>query len=291
MWLGAHVPTTGGLHNAPMHGAMIRAEAIQIFTRNQRQWRVKPVGPREARDFREAMQRSGIRLAVAHASYLLNLASPDSTLNRRSRRSLAREIRRCADLGIPLLVLHPGSHMGAGLMVGISRVADGIDWALGRTANDDSVKLLVESTAGQGSSVGGSFEHLAEVLKRSRYGRRVGVCLDTCHLHAAGYDLASSRGYEETWRAFDRALDRSRLGLIHLNDANGRLGSRRDRHAGIGKGALGLSAFRRLMIDPRLQNVPMILETPGGLPVWRRELTALRRLVKGRRPPRRNARK
>lgn len=282
MWLGAHVSTAGGIHNAPAQGAMIRAEAIQIFTRNQRQWRSKPVGAREARAFREALRRDGIRLAIAHASYLLNLASPEGGLLQRSRRALVQEIRRCAALGIPLLVLHPGSHMGAGMKAGITRVAESLDWALGLTAGA-TVRLLVESTAGQGSSVGGSFEHLAAILKRSRHGRRLGVCLDTCHLHAAGYDLASAKGYEATWRAFDRALGGSRLRLIHLNDVSGKLGSRRDRHAGIGKGALGLATFRRLMSDPRLQELPMILETPGGPPIWRRELTALRRLRHARR--------
>jgi deoxyribonuclease-4 len=184
-------------------------------------------------------------------------------------------------LGIPFVVLHPGSHMGTGLHAGIERVAASLDWALERTAHV-SVELLVESTAGQGSSVGGSLEHLAAIMERSRLGQRVGICLDTCHLHAAGYDLASPRGYEATWRAVDQSLQRSWLRLVHLNDAAARLGSRRDRHAGIGMGALGLATFRRLINDPRLQAVPMILETPGGPSIWQRELTVLRRLRKKR---------
>ena len=287
MLLGAHVSVAGRLANAPAHGRAIGADVIQVFTRNQLQWKTRPVSVVEASDFKRAMADSGLQFAVAHASYLINLASPDWTTLARSRRALLGEVRRCHALGIPCLVLHPGSHMGAGEAAGIHRVVASLDHVFER-AEGLAVEVLLEATAGQGSSLGHRFEHLAEIVSRSRFPGRLGVCLDTCHLLAAGYDIASPLGFGRTVREVDAVVGLSRVKAIHLNDARAGLGSRLDRHAPIGRGHLGLAAFRRLLRDARFQGVPMLLETPGPLAEWKREIALLRRLAAGaeRRPRR-----
>jgi deoxyribonuclease IV len=282
--LGAHVPTAGGLHHAPAHGRDIGATAIQVFTRNQRQWAARPLGTDETGAFREALGASGIRSVMSHASYLINLASPDPVLGGRGREAFRVEMTRCHELGIPLLVFHPGAHLGAGEGAGVRAVARSLDDVLAACPRE-RVMPLIEITAGQGSCVGHRFEHLAEMLSLVKSPERVGVCLDTCHLYAAGYDIATPRGYEKALAEFDRVVGLDRLRAIHLNDARKPLGSRVDRHAPIGEGLLGLPTFRRLLADPRLRDVPKVLETPGGLPAWRRELELLRGL--GRRGRRR----
>lgn len=281
--LGAHVPTAGGLHNAPAHGRDIGATAIQVFTRSQRQWAARPLEREEALAFRQALEASGVRSVMSHASYLINLASPDPVFSVRGREAFRVEMTRCHELGIPLLVFHPGAHLGAGEDVGLQTVARSLDdvFASCRRAR---VTPLIELTAGQGSCVGHRFEHLAEMIARVTSPERVGVCLDTCHLYAAGYDIATPRGYEKTLAEFDRIVGLGRLRAIHLNDSRKPLGSRVDRHAPIGEGFLGLRTFRRLLADPRLRDVPKVLETPGGLEAWRRELALLRGLKpRGRR--------
>jgi deoxyribonuclease-4 len=280
MLLGAHVPTAGGVPEAPGNGRSIAATAIQIFTRNQRQWKAKPMTRREAGAFRDALGGSGVQAVLSHASYLINLASVVPDFLTRSRQTLVEELRRCHALGIPFAVVHPGAHMGAGDAEGVAAVARSLDHVLRRTRGGSAIPVL-EITAGQGSCVGCSFEQLAAILERVREPARVGVCLDTCHMLAAGYDITTERGYEETFARFDRVVGLSRLKAIHLNDSRKPLGSRVDRHAPIGKGFLGLKTFARFVNDPRLAGVPMVLETPGGLPVWKREIALLRRLVTG----------
>jgi deoxyribonuclease IV len=283
MRLGAHVSVAGGLARAPARGRSIGADVIQIFTRNQVQWRARGVGRAEAQEFRAAMARSGLTLAVSHGSYLVNLASPDRETLQRSRRAFVGELQRCAALDIPYVVFHPGAHMGAGTEAGIRRIVKSLDQALERTRDSDVMPLL-EVTAGQGSSIGHRFEEIAEILSRVRRPERLGVCLDTCHLLAAGYDLASPRGYERTLEELAGRIGLPRVRFIHLNDARARLGSRLDRHAPIGQGHLGRQTFRRLLRDPRLREVPMALETPGPEPTWRREIALLRRLGRAPRP-------
>lgn len=278
--LGAHVPTAGGLSKAAEHGRAIGAGAIQIFTRNQVQWQARPVDAGEAAAFRAALEASGVRLAVAHGSYLVNLASPDAELRTRSRAAFVAELQRCHALGLPYLIFHPGAHMGAGEAAGLRTLVRSLDHVLARTAGLD-VMPLVEVTAGQGSTLGQRFEHLAEVFARVREPGRLGVCLDTCHLFAAGYDIATHEGYEDTLAQLARLVGLDRVRALHLNDAKKGLGSRLDRHAPIGEGCLGLDVFRRLLRDPRLQGRPMLLETPGGLDAWRRELVLLRELKGG----------
>lgn len=267
----------GGLDKAPAHGRAIGADVIQIFTRNQVQWKARPIGSEEAAAFRAAMAASGLRLAASHGSYLVNLATPDGAMLRKSREAFVAELERCQALGVPYLVFHPGAHMGAGEEAGLRRIAESLDFALER-AGARGVSPLLEVTAGQGSYVGHRFEHLAEILGRVRCPERVGVCLDTCHLLAAGYDLASPEGYEETIAACERVIGLHRVKAFHLNDAKAGLGSHLDRHAPIGKGHLGRESFRRLLTDRRFAGLPMFLETPGPLETWKREIALLRRL-------------
>jgi deoxyribonuclease-4 len=282
--LGAHVPTAGGLHRAPAHGEDIGATAIQVFTRNQRQWAAKALTAEEAAAFRSALAATGVRSVMAHASYLINLASPDTAVLGRGRDALREEIARCQALGIPHAVLHPGAHLGCGEEAGVRAVAASLDDVL-QASPGGAVMPLLEITAGQGSCVGHRFEHLAEMIARVRTPERVGVCLDTCHLYAAGYDIATPRGYERTIAEFDRVVGLRKLRAMHLNDSRRELGSRVDRHAPIGEGHLGLATFRRILADDRLAAVPKVLETPGGLEGWRREIALLRgkRVAKTRR--------
>jgi deoxyribonuclease IV len=287
MHLGAHVPITGGVFNAPGHGQAIGAEAIQIFTRNQMQWACRPLGPEEAARFREAVAKSGVRRVLTHGSYLMNLASPNPEFLRKSRDCLVTEIDRCHQLAIPYVVLHPGAHMGQGEDEGLSAIARSLDSVLERTEGREVMPLL-EATAGQGSCLGYRFEHLAAIFDRLREPERVGVCLDTCHLHAAGYDLVSPEGYERTLRDFARIVGLRKLKAIHLNDSKRERGSRVDRHARAGEGVMGLETFARIVNDRRFRGLPLVVETPGPLAEWKKEIARLRGLVRpaGRRRPR-----
>ncbi len=275
--LGSHVPTAGGLHRAPAHGRDISAQAIQIFTRNQVQWHARPIDAGEARAFREALAQSGVQIAFAHGSYLVNLASPDAGILERSRAAFAADLERCHALGLPYLVFHPGAHLGAGEAAGLKVLARSLDEVLARSPG--SVMPLLEVTAGQGSTLGHRFEHIAAVLADVRAPERLGVCLDTCHLYAAGHDIATPDGYEDTLARFDRLVGLGSVKALHLNDARQGLGSRLDRHAPIGEGSLGGEPFRRLLRDPRLAGRPMVLETPGGLAGWKQQLALLRSLA------------
>lgn len=274
--LGAHVPTAGGLARAPQHGRELGAAAIQVFTRNQVQWQARPVAPEEAAAFRQALGGSGVEVVVAHGSYLVNLASPDPELLQKSRAAFRADLERCQALGIGQLIFHPGAHMGAGEEAGLQRLVESLD-AIVDSLPGLSVQPTLEVTAGQGSCLGHSFDHLALVLARARCGPRLGVCLDTCHLLAAGYDIASEAGFERVLEELDQAFGLRRVTAFHLNDARQPLGSRLDRHAAIGEGHLGRAFFRRLVRDPRFFGLPMVLETPSGLAGWKRELALLRR--------------
>jgi deoxyribonuclease IV len=279
MHLGAHVPITGGVFNAPGHGRAIGAEAIQIFTRNQMQWACRPIREEEAAAFREALAGSGVRRVLTHGSYLMNLASPNPEFLEKSRACLVTEMERCHQLGVPYVVLHPGAHMGLGEEEGLSAIARSLDHVLERTEGLEVMPLL-EVTAGQGSTLGYRFEHLAAIFDRVREPDRVGVCLDTCHLYAAGYDLASAEGHENTLRAFTKIVGLGKLKAVHLNDSKRELGSRVDRHARAGEGHLGLEAFARIVNDRRFRGLPLVVETPGPLPEWKKEIARIRALVR-----------
>jgi deoxyribonuclease IV len=235
--------------------------ACQIFTKNANQWNAKPIAPEAAEGFRARLGESAVEFVVAHDSYLINLASPDEALRERSMNAFADELARSALLGVPYLVTHPGAHMGSGVDEGVQRVADALN-RLFAAEPDQEVTVLLETTAGQGTALGRSFEELAGILTLIEDQRRAAVCFDTCHVFAAGYDLCDEASFATTMQAFDEIIGLERLRVFHLNDSKKGLGSRVDRHAHIGEGELGSEAFRLLLTDPRFANHPGILETP-----------------------------
>ena len=277
MYLGAHESTAGGLELAFGRCAEHAGECMQIFTRSQRQWSAKPVGVREAGRFRAESERWGIPASrvMSHGSYLVNLATPERGKSRRSRQALLRELRRCEALGIELLDLHPGAHMGAGEEEGLARVVDSLSQLIEETP-ESPVRFVLETTAGQGSCLGHRFEHLRTILDGVTRPERIAVCLDTAHSFAAGYDLASESGYRRVMREFDAVVGLERLVAFHLNDSAVPLGSRVDRHAEIGRGHIGPSLFRCLAKDRRHRSALGILELPT--PVIPANLKRLRRL-------------
>ncbi len=280
--LGSHVSVEGGFDRAIDRTESLGAEAFQIFVRSPRQWSGRAIPEDEVGRFRRRLDESGLaRFALAHASYLINLATEDPIVRERSIAGLSDELARVAALGIPALVLHPGAHLGAGEEAGLERVALGLDAAYA-AAGAMRVRVLLEITAGQGTSLGYRFEHLGRILDRSRSRDRLGVCFDTCHAVAAGYDLGSSRGYARTMAELDREVGLERIGAFHLNDSRHARASRRDRHEHIGRGSAGLAAFRSILRDPRFSDVPMVLETPKGpdLQEDRDNLALLRRLAR-----------
>lgn len=261
--LGAHMSIAGGVHLAVERGAKVGCDAVQLFTKSSNQWRAKPLDEQAILSFRQSQIERGISPVVAHDCYLINLASPDKELYEKSAAAFGEELDRCEALGIPYLVTHPGSHVGSGEEAGIGRVARALDELLAARPRH-RVKVLLETTAGQGHSVGHRFEHLRDIRERLGSADRVGVCIDTCHIFAAGYDLRTERGYHSVMEEFDRIVGLSTVQAFHLNDCKKDLGCRVDRHEHIGKGFLGKDAFRWLMNDARFDGIPMLLETPKG---------------------------
>ncbi len=253
---------------------------MQIFSKNQMTWRAKPLDLAEAEAFATASKEHGIVETVIHDSYLINLASPDKALLKQSREAFLDEMVRAKHLGVRSLIFHPGAHVGSGEAVGLKRIAESMDWARKESGSKD-VTLVLENTAGQGSVLGHSFDQLARIIDMLEDPKGAGVCLDTCHAYAAGYDLRTKAGYETTLRQFDEAVGLDRLKAMHLNDSKGKQGSRLDRHEDIGKGFLGIECFKNIMNDARLEGIPLVLETPGGEKTYKQELGTLRSLVKG----------
>jgi deoxyribonuclease IV len=278
--LGAHVSVAGGLATALGRAADLGCEAIQIFVKNGSQWRGRVLADEEAEAFRTAHAGSAVGHLMAHASYLINLASAEGEIREKSVAALADELARCARLGVGGLVVHPGAHVGAGEETGIERVAAALDRVFG-LAPDAPTRVLLENTAGQGTCLGHRLEHLAAIRARVAAPHRVGVCLDTCHAFAAGYAIHEEAGYEDFVTAVAGILGLDTLGAMHLNDSLRPFASRRDRHAHIGEGEIGLDAFARLLRDPRLAGVPMVVETEPGdeMAGHRRDLEVLRGLV------------
>lgn len=261
--LGAHVSVAGGFVEGVRRGTGLACDALQIFVKSPSQWQSKPLPPEDAAAFRAAHAESAIGPVVAHAAYLINLAAPDAQVLARSRTALADELRRCAALGVPELVVHPGAHMGAGEEAGLTAIARSLD-VVDAEVGDCPTRILLEITAGQGTVLGSRFAHLAAIRARAESRDRLGVCLDTCHAFAAGYAIDSVAGWEEFLAELDSELGFDLVGCIHLNDSVGGRGSRKDRHANLGEGCLGIEPFRRLLAEPRLRHAPMILETPFG---------------------------
>ena len=261
-YLGAHMSIAGGLALAFTRLAQVGGEALQVFVKNQRQWQAPPLKPGDVEEFRRARRANEEVPVAAHNSYLINLAAPKSELVERSIMALADELRRAHLLEIPFLIMHPGSHGGAGIEAGLERLVRHLDRCLSLAGESNRVTILLETPAGQGTGLGASFEELAHVLHHSRYPERLGVCLDTCHVFAAGYDLRTPEAYERTLQQFDRVIGLERLKFFHLNDAKKGLGSRVDRHEHIGMGQIGVAGFQLLLRDGRFADHPMVLETP-----------------------------
>lgn len=253
----------GGLEKAFERLEAVGGECLQIFVKPSVQWQAPDLSLEEVVRFRTEQKRTGIAPVVAHASYLLNPASPDKDLRDKSILTLALELVRAARLGIEYLILHPGSHREAGEKKGIERIAKGIDRALARAGVPDT-KILLETMSGAGSQLGCRLEQLRDIIARSRNPERLGVCLDTCHVLAGGYDIVSLEGYEDFFDSFQRLIGMDRLKCLHINDSKTPLGSRVDRHEQIGQGQVNIKTFQRLLNDPRLDGLPFILETPKG---------------------------
>ncbi|MEW5801208.1 MAG: deoxyribonuclease IV [bacterium] len=259
--LGAHVSIAGGITRSIERGLSIGCNAIQIFTGYNNRWVSKAIPPEDMAGFHREKSRVGI--IFAHNNYLVNLASPNSETARKSYRSMLEELQRAESLGLPFLVIHPGSHLGSGEREGLSRISRHLNSLLAETSGS-SLQILLETTAGQGSNLGYRFEHLLEILSLVHNQDRIGICFDTCHSFAAGYDFRTPTGYRSTFEEFDRIIGTSRIMAFHLNDSRYEAGSRKDRHEHIGQGALGLEAFRLLLNDERFAHVPMVIETPKG---------------------------
>ncbi len=277
-FVGAHVSAAGGVFNAPLNAKEIGAKAFALFTKNQRQWKARPLTEEDVEKFKKNLEAVGIKPehVLPHDSYLINLGSPEPEKRKKSLEAFIDEVERCYQLGLKYLNFHPGSHLKkVSEEECLKIVADSINEAISRTKD---VILVIENTAGQGSNVGYRFEHIARIIELVEDKSRIGVCLDTCHLFAAGYDIRTREAYEKTMKEFDQIVGFKYLKGMHLNDAKSQLGSRVDRHHSIGKGNIGLDAFRFIMNDPRLDNIPLILETIDPS-IWKEEIELLYSLV------------
>ena len=279
--IGAHVSASGGVSNAPLNAAKIGADAFAMFVKNQRRWDAPPLSAEETIAFKDALKQSGIRAehVLVHDSYLINLGHPREAEREKSLNAFVDEIRRCEALGLRLLNFHPGSHLNEiSAQKCLDNIAGSLNFAIANTAG---VKLVLEDTAGQGSNLGYDFAQLAYVIDKISNKDRIGVCIDTCHAFAAGYDLRSPQAYERTMSEFDRAIGYKFLSGMHLNDTKNELNVRKDRHESLGRGFLGLAAFENIMNDPNIDEIPLILETIDDN-LWAEEI-ALLRSMQGRR--------
>lgn len=280
--IGAHMPTAGGLHKSLIAGAAIGCNAVQLFTGNPRQWNHPSLSEESIALFCQARDASGIHFTVAHDSYLINLAAPTHDVLERSRHAFEGELERAQQLGIPWVVTHMGAHLDQGEEEAQTRLIESLRVILDATDRMGyTTGIALETTAGQGTGLGWRFEQLGAVLRGVGEHPRLGVCLDTCHVFVAGYDLRDETSYETTWREFDAEIGLDRLKVIHANDAKKPLGSRVDRHDHIGDGEIGMAAFARLMTDPRLAHIPVILETPDTETMAAVNLARLKRLAAG----------
>jgi len=275
-YIGPHVHTTGGTHNAPENARAVGATGFGLFVKNQRQWAAKPFEAAVIDSFKKNMELFGYgpAAALAHAGYLINIGSPYKDSREKSVNALINEAQRCELLGLTLLNIHPGSSLNAiSINECISNIAKSINIVLAQTSG---VTIVLETTAGQGSNIGGKFEHLADIINEVNDKTRVGVCIDTCHIFAAGYDIRDALGYEAVMREFDRTVGFKYIRGLHLNDAKNAHGSRTDRHESIGRGNIGPDAFRMLMKDTRFNGIPCVLETPNE-EIWANEVETLQK--------------
>jgi deoxyribonuclease IV len=277
-YIGAHVSTGGGVENAPQNAEDIGAKAFALFTRNQRQWVSKPLSAENVSKFKDACQTLGFDPyhILPHDSYLINLGSPEEESLNKSRGAFLDEMQRCEELGLKYLNFHPGSHLDKiDPEECLYRIAESITISLDQTKG---VMAVIENTAGQGTNMGNRFEHLSRIINNVRDKSRIGVCLDTCHTYAAGYDIKTDKAFENTLEEFDRVVGFKYLKALHLNDTKKGHGSRVDRHESIGKGNLGLAPFRFIMNNPIFDNIPMVLETPDPT-IWKEEIKLLYSMI------------
>ncbi len=273
-YIGAHVSSSGGVENAPVNAFEIGAKAFSFFTKNQRQWKSAPLQPESIKAFRDNCEKFefDMNYIMPHDSYLINLGHPGRDELQKSRLAFIDEMQRCELLGINKLNFHPGSSLGLiDQETSLKAVATSINMALEST---NGVTAVIENTAGQGNNLGHTFEQIKYIIDNVTDQDRVGVCIDTCHTYSGGYDLVTEAGYNETFRLFDEIIGMKYLRAIHLNDTKKELGSRVDRHDSIGKGLLGIEVFKRMMNDPRFDNIPIILETPDET-IWKEEIQLL----------------
>ena len=279
-FVGAHVSAAGGVHNAPKNAKAIGAKAFALFTKNQRQWKAKPLQKEHIEAFEEQLEAAGIEKShiLPHDSYLINLGHPDDAQRQKSLEAFIDEVQRCELLGLDKLNFHPGSHLRKiSEEECLERIADAMNEALSQSSG---VTLVIENTAGQGSNLGYRFEHLRYLIDKTADKSRVGVCLDTAHMFAAGYDIRSKEAYEATMKEFDEVVGFEYLKGMHINDSKAKFASRVDRHQSLGKGEIGLDAFRFIMQDPRLDNIPLILETIDDT-IWDQEIALLYSFMEG----------
>jgi deoxyribonuclease-4 len=280
MLFGAHVSIAGGVFNAPLYGKEAGCDVIQIFTKNQMQWKISPLLPLDVKRFHENIINTGVVPVTVHSSYLVNIAGPDDAVTVKSINDLSRELERAEDLNIPFVVFHPGAHKGIGEKIAFKKVAENINKIFSES-NSKNTFLLLETTAGEGTTIGYKFEHFKEIFDKLDNLSRVGVCLDTCHIFAAGYDIREEGSYYETIEKFDKIVGLKFLKAFHLNDSKFPLGSKMDRHEEIGEGYIGLSGFRALVNDKRFKGMAGILEIPGDIEGYKRNINILRSLRNG----------
>jgi deoxyribonuclease-4 len=275
MFLGVHCSISGGYKNAFIEASKLGIDTFQIFTKNQRQWKEREVSLEEGQEFKFLMKETQVKVVIAHAAYLINLSSANEQIAKNSILALAAEVARCSQLGISYTVFHPGSFKGLGEGIAIRKIAEGLKLILKYTENMD-VKILLENTAGQGSSIGWKFDHLKEIIEQTE-SERIGICLDTCHAFAAGYDIRTNLGCEITIETIDRLIGINKLYVIHLNDSKTAFSSRVDRHDHIGKGYIGIEAFRFMMEN--FPHIPKVIETNKEGNMDEKNIGLLRSLV------------
>lgn len=277
--IGAHTSAAGGPHHALLEGKSIGATTIQLFTANQRQWKSRPLTEEMIALFRKTQQETGLKKIMSHGSYLMNLASPLEDGYKKSCITFSEEIRRCNDLEISFLNIHPGAALEGPQEAGLERIVQSI-LAAEDLLTEGDLRLLLETTAGQGSGIGSRFEELAYIIERTKDTVPIGVCIDTCHIFSAGYDIRTPEDWKKTLEKFDQIIGLDFLYAFHLNDSLKELGSKRDRHAPLGEGKIGMDSFKFLMTSELTQDIPKYLETPGGCPLWDKEIWMLREFAR-----------
>ena len=277
--IGAHTSIAGGVHHALLEGKAIGATTVQIFTANQRRWDSKPIPEDEVERWHRSLQETGLKQIMSHDSYLINLGAPDAENLEKSRKSFREEILRCMQLGITYLNFHPGAAIKDSPEQCLDRICESL-YPFEDLLSKTPLRLLLEMTAGQGSAVGYRFEQIAYILDKLEKRMKIGVCIDTCHIFVAGYDITTSEKWNAVLKEFDRIVGLRHLYAFHLNDSMKGLGTRVDRHKPLGEGFIGVESFKFLMSDPRTRHLPKYLETPDGPPLWKKEIAALREFAR-----------